>query len=136
MDGRIAPSEQGARSEAAVASALVRSGREVYLPVFSAHGRVDLVYEGASGYVGVQCKTARIVREVLVFMTCSKTGNVPKTYNGQVDEFGVYSPDTGLVYLLPADELPTRLCSLRLTPTRNGQAVGVRWAKDYELGPP
>lgn len=137
MEDRVTPSEAGARAEAAVASALVRAGHAVYAPIFSAHGRVDIVYEKQGLFVGVQCKTARLMsNNTLYFRTCSNTGNIPISYNGEIDEFGVFSPDTGLVYLLPATGLPTRGCTLRLTPTRNGQAAGVRWAKDVELGPP
>ncbi len=43
--GRVTtPSSIGARAEAAVASALVRAGRDVYLPAFTVNSRVDLVY--------------------------------------------------------------------------------------------
>jgi hypothetical protein len=137
MEGRIMPSMAGARAEAAVAAALVRSGFEIFLPAYSAHSRVDLAYLRDGQFVGVQCKTARLlVNDTLFFRTCSNTSNVPKPYGAEVGEFGVYSPDTGMVYLLTAAELPSQACCLRLTPTRNNQAVGVRWAKDYELGPP
>jgi hypothetical protein len=57
-------------------------------------------------------------------------------YGEQIDEFGVFSSDTGLVYILPAEGLPTRACFLRLEPTLNGQRSGVRWARSFELGPP
>ena len=60
----------------------------------------------------------------------------PATTSGKVDVFGVYSPDTDRVYLVPANGLPRRSCYLRLTPTRNGQTAGVRWADDFELGRP
>jgi hypothetical protein len=133
---RSEPSEIGARAEAAVASALVRAGRLVFLPAFAAHSRVDLVYLDADRPVRVQCKTARVLRGVLVFKTCSYTANAPRTYSDQIDEFGVFAPTTGLVYLVPLAGLPDRACSLRLGPARNGQRVGVRWAADYELGPP
>ncbi len=132
------PSGIGARAEAAVTSALIRAGCAVFLPVFSNHDRVDLIYVDANAdrMIRLQCKTARRIRDVLYFRTCSNTANAPRDYAGQIDEFGVYSPDTGLVYLVPAVDLPTRACSLRLSATRNGQAAGVRWANHYELGPP
>lgn len=48
--------------------------------------------------------------------------------------FGVYSPDTGKVYLIPVSEVPSGgdviLCLLK---ARNNQEKGVHWAKDYEL---
>jgi PD-(D/E)XK endonuclease len=131
------PSSIGARAEAAVASALVRAGKAVFLPAFAAHDRIDLVYLDGVAAIRVQCKTSRLVGDVLVFCTCSNTANVPRTYDGEIDAFGVYSPDTGLVYLVPAAQnLPRRTCSLRLTATRNSQAAGVRWAEDFVLGPP
>lgn len=50
--------------------------------------------------------------------------------------FGVFSPHTNRVYLVPNIDLPTRACTLRLGPPLNGQFTGIRWASDYELGPP
>jgi hypothetical protein len=129
------PTEIGARAEAAVASALIRAGRPVFLPAFGLNSRTDLIYE-REALVRAQCKTARLLDQVLGFRTCSNTGNLPRAYEGEVDEFGVYSPDLNLVYLVPAVGLPTRFCSLRLAPTRNGQAKGVWWAERYVLGPP
>jgi len=62
--------------------------------------------------------------------------NVPRDYEGEIDVFGVYSPVRNLVYLVPAAGLPTRCCSLRLAPARNGQEKRVWWAHDFLLGPP
>ena len=136
MQNADSPSARGARAEAAVASALVRSGATVFAPVFGGNGRIDLVYERRGALVRVQCKTACQIGGALRFWTCSNTGNLPQPYYDEVDEFAVYSPDTGLVYLIPAADTPSRACFLRLQPTRNGQRSGVRWAADFELGPP
>jgi hypothetical protein len=130
------PTEIGARAEAAVASALVRAGKAVFLPVFGANTRVDLVYADDSGLVRVQCKTSRLVGEVLIFATCSNTKNLPRDYQGEIDAFGVYSPALNVVYLVPAVGMPNRACQLRLSPTRNGQRKRVWWANDFILGPP
>jgi hypothetical protein len=132
----VGPSRIGARAEASVASALVRIGRTVFLPAFAADSRVDLVYLSADRAVRVQCKTARAFGGAITFRTCSNTANEPRTYDGEIDEFGVFSPDTGLVYLVPALDLPIRTCSLRMDDSRNGQSSGIRWARDFELGPP
>jgi hypothetical protein len=136
MDGRQLPGTLGARAEAAVASALVRTGHAVFLPAFDTQGRVDLVYAAAERLIRVQCKSARLIGSIIQFRTCSNTLNTPRTYTGEIDEFGVYSPDTGLVYLVPADDVPSRRCALRLSLALNGQAAGIRWASDYLLGPP
>jgi hypothetical protein len=84
----------------------------------------------------VQCKASRTIGEVLYFRTCSNTKNVPRTYDGEIDVFGVYSPNHNLVYLVPASGLPARCCSLWLVPARNGQKKRVWWAEDFLLGPP
>jgi hypothetical protein len=130
------PTEIGARSEAAVASALIRAGKSVFLPVLGVNTRVDLIYAEEDRLLRVQCKTSRLVGDALTFATCSNTKNIPRVYVDEVDVFGVYSPARNLVYLVPAAGLPTRACQLRLAPTRNGQRKLVRWADDYVLGPP
>jgi hypothetical protein len=37
---------------------------------------------------------------------------------------------------VPVVGLPSRYCTLRLSPAHNHQLAGVRWARDYDLGPP
>ena len=120
----------------AVASALHRAGWDVFTPLFAPHSRVDLIVIGPRGVLRVQCKTSRPARGALYFRTCSNTANVPVDYLEQIDAFGVYSPDLHRVYLVPINDLPVRGGTLRLEPARNGQQVGVRWAKDYLVGPP
>ena len=44
------------------------------------------------------------------------------------------APDTDAVYLVPITDVPDRGACLRVKPTKNNQAKGVRWAKDYVLG--
>ena len=44
------------------------------------------------------------------------------------------APDTDVVYLVPDHDVPDRGACLRVKPTKNNQAKGVRWAKDYVLG--
>lgn len=127
----------GARAEMAVASALQRSGMEVFAPLFAAHSRIDLIAaDPPMRLVRVQCKTARLTGDVLFFRTCSNTANLPVDYRDEIDAFGVYSPDLNEVYLVPVGEVSIRGCHLRLAPARNGQRTGVRWAADYLVGPP
>jgi len=132
----MTPSEIGAVAEAEVAYALVRSGRCVYVPLFNPAGRVDLVVDGEDGLQRVQCKTSSRRGDVIVFRTCSNTGNLPLDYRGEVDCFGVWSPGLGQAFLVPVEAVGARTCSLRLSPVANGQSKGVRWAVDYLIGPP
>jgi hypothetical protein len=55
-------------------------------------------------------------------------------YRERADWFGVYSPDTGKVYMISVWDAPNASnMILRLTPPKNNQGKGVKWAKDYEL---
>jgi hypothetical protein len=84
----------------------------------------------------LQCKTGRSVPGAVSFRTCSNTGNVPIDYRDDIDAFAVYAPGTNAVYVVPVARTGVRGCRLRLEPTRNNQATGVRWAADYLIGPP
>ncbi len=128
------PSEIGARAEAAIARALIMDGKQVYIPLFSAHARADLVFEDVSGLHRVQCKTSRVIGDVVWFRVCSNTNNEPKDYRGQIDFFGVFSPELDEVYLVPVADVPLRAAHLRVAPPRNGQRKGIRWAADYRIG--
>jgi hypothetical protein len=130
------PSEVGGRAELAIAAALRLAGKRVYLPFFASDSRVDLVYEDDDGFHRAQCKTSRLLGDVISFCTCSNTKNVRKDYRDDVDVFGVYSPERDEVFLVPVSDVPARAGYLRLRPTRNGQQKGIRWARDYLLASP
>lgn len=135
------PQEQGERSERRVIAALLDAGYEVLIAPFGENRRYDLVFDLGDRFVRVQVKTARLVNDgsALSAATASFAGlgatRRRAGYRGQVDVFAFYSPDTGRVYLVPCDECPETGVYLRLTPARNGQVVGVRFAADYELRP-
>jgi hypothetical protein len=120
----------------AIASALQRIGKDVFVPLFAAHSRVDLIAVECNGTIRLQCKSARVMNGSLYFHTCSHTGNVPVDYRDQIDAFAVYSPELDRVYLVPVRDAPVRGCTLRLDAPRNGQLTGIRWAFDYEVGSP
>ena len=132
------PSQIGAAAERGVAYALERAGWSVFLPFFAAHSRIDLIAVGPSGAATrVQVKTARLGQAgtVVVFRTCSNTGNRPGAYDGEVDAFGFWCPELGRAYLMPIDDAPSRGGHLRLTEAANNQSHGVRFATDYEIAP-
>lgn len=107
-----------------MASALVRAGKSVFLPVFGVNSRIDLVYGDEEALVRVQCKTSRVVGRVLLFRTCSTTNKQRRDYTDQVDEFGIYSPALNLVYLVPTRELPRTGGTLRSRRRGTGSASG------------
>lgn len=116
-----------------VAAALHRAGWDVYLPLFGAHGRVDLVADPGTGPLRVQVKTARLAAGCIEFHTCSNTGNVSVDYRGEVDVFGVYSPELERVFVVPVGDVAARKGFLRIEAPRNGQHRKVRWAEPYRV---
>lgn len=133
------PKEQGERSERRVIAALLDHGYEVLIAPYGENRRYDLVLDLGDRFVRVQLKTARLTPDggALAAATTSFAGLGAARrrvgYRGQADVFALYSPDTGRVYLGPVEACPSTPVQLRLSPTRNGQAAGVRMAGDYEL---
>ena len=129
------PSEIGAAAERELAHALSCLGYDIYVPMFMPHSRIDFIAAQGAETVRVQVKSARLVGDAVVFHTCSYTGNQARRYEGEVDAFGVYSPDLGTCCLVSNTDLSTRGCYLRTAPPRNNQRKGIRWARDYLIGP-
>ncbi len=140
---------RGLEAHTAILYALVSKGEEVLIP-WANHLRYDLAfvrYEG--GFLSakeprlyrVQCKMARLTDDgsciiFNAFNTIPGEGGRRagyKGYKGEVEYFGIYSPETGKCYLVPVDVVPIAGARLRLTKSRNNQEKGVRWAKDYEI---
>jgi hypothetical protein len=145
----------GLIGQTAVLNRLVQLGHEVLLP-WSPDSGYDLAYyvekeeqhfgffvHRESQLVRVQCKTAWLVQDgaALIFNTSTASFNGSglrekkrSGYRGRADWFGVYSPDTGKVYMISVWKAPDAShMTLRLLPTKNNQEQGLKWAKDYEF---
>jgi hypothetical protein len=89
----------------------------------------------------VQCKLARRLTGVL--SVCLQTsrytpgGYVTTSYTAEeVDAIAAYSPELHRGFLIPISVVSgRRAIHLRLDPTKNNQAQGIRWARDYEFAP-
>jgi hypothetical protein len=134
------PKAIGDRSTMSAMLALSDAGFAVSIP-FGENVRYDLITDDGHRLARVQCKTGRLRQGAVLFNVCScyghhlRPGEARRDYQGQVDYFVVYCPDTKGVYLVPIDDLPvTNQASLRVEPSRNGQQVGIRNAADYEIG--
>ncbi len=127
----------GERTEAIILAELLKAGYVVLLP-FGDNQRYDMVIEVDGRFERVQCKTARLVRNsVLSFKTCSTyahRGRPSRGYRGEAELFGVYSPDTRKVYLVPVDGVGEYEGTLRLDKPKNGQVHGIRMAEQYVVG--
>jgi len=133
----------GERSQAIIIFRLLEAGYDVLTP-YGDNTRYDLVIEDADGrFWRVQCKTGWLENEgdLIEFATAStyyhtragRTDHGRRDYQGQIEYFAVYCPDTEKVYFVPVDHVGTTDAKLRLAPTKNKQEKNVRWAKDYEL---
>ena len=129
------PTSRGKASEAVILAALVKMGKSVQVPW--GEERYDLAVDEGGTLVRIQCKTGTLVDGCVRFKTSITDARRPLGdggYLGQVDAFAVYCPQNERVYLIPIDAVQTTMAArLRLTPARNGQACGVRWARDFEI---
>jgi hypothetical protein len=133
------PKAIGDRSTLATMLALHEAGYAVLLP-FGENTRYDLVVDDGTSLLRVQCKTGRLRGGAVVFAPVSSYGHhrnpatARRDYRGQIDYFAVYCPETGGVYLVPIEDVPTRTsAALRVEPARNNQRRHIRNASDYEL---
>jgi hypothetical protein len=136
----LTPSQKGAAAEAAITSAVIQLGLTVLRPLCEGR-RYDLIVDLEPALLRVQCKLARRVRGVLsVRLQTSRYtphGYVFTSYSpSEIDAVIAYSTELNRSFLLPiADVAEMRGAYLRLEPTRNNQAEGIKWAGDYELEP-
>jgi len=128
---------RGDLSELEIVVALTRAGKRLLKPLSSA-ARYDIAIDNGDGtFVRIQCKTGVFKHGRIIFRVCSTDARRPAgvSYQGQVDAFGVYCPQTGGVYLVPM--LAVAACgtmsALRLSAPRNNQSTGIRYARDYEV---
>jgi hypothetical protein len=133
------PKAKGDRATLAVMLALQSNGWAVLEP-FGENTRYDLVIDDGARLIKVQCKNGRLRSGAIVFATCScyghhrNPGRARRSYQGEIDAFGVYCPDTGGVYLVPVEMCGGTQAILRVSPPANNQRLRVRWAADYEIG--
>lgn len=130
------PVDVGLRSEAVITAELVRRGVTVLQPMGFNH-RYDLVLDIDGEFVRAQCKTGRLRDGCIVFnsesVRCNTKAAVRRGYDGQADIFLVYCPDVEEIYAVPVGDAPLSHMGLRVKPTANSQAKGIRWAADYAL---
>lgn len=131
-------SQKGTVAEAEISLAAIRLDLLVLRPV-NEGGRYDLAIDVGSRLLRVQCKWASRLGDVLN-IRCATSRHTPRgylktTYSAdEVDAIAAYSPDTDKCYLVPIDEAAGMAAiSLRLAPTRNNQAIKIRWARNYEF---
>ena len=134
----LTTNQKGTLAEAKVAAAAIELGLGVARPLDDE--RYDLIIDFRPTLVRVQCKWSQrsggVVSARLYTSRRGRDGLINRRYqSGEFDAFALYCPDTDRCYLLPADDFVAhRQVHLRLAPSLNNQAAGIRWARDYEFG--
>ena len=133
------PKDIGDGSTLAIMTALRMSGVAIYVP-FGENTRCDLIVDDDGELIRVQCKTGRLREGAIRFAVCSCYGHhrnpqaSRRNYEGEVDYFAVYCPETTGVYMVPIDDVPLRAAALlRIDPPRNNQRKRIRFAADYQI---
>jgi hypothetical protein len=137
FDNMLTTDQKGAVAELAIA----RQAAEFGIGVWAAYTveRYDLIFDLRPELMRVQCKCAGRCGDVVVVRCYSsrrnRDGLLRTLYSAdQIDAFAVYCADTDRCYFLPLTEFAGRSAiQLRLAPTRNNQAAGVNWARDFEF---
>jgi hypothetical protein len=132
---------KGDLAELKVAGDLVAKGYQVAIP-FGEDCDYDLIVEREGKLERVQVKYATANSGVIPVRCRSHSltnGKIKRTkqYTPEsIEWIAIYSPTDNRCYYVPSRELgPSGRCeiSLRLSPPRNGQSAGVRYARDYEV---
>jgi hypothetical protein len=133
------PKTIGDRTTLAIIAGLNAAGFLVTIP-FGENTRYDLVIDDGTRLLRVQCKTGRLRKGAVAFNTCSSYAHhqnpqvIKRTYEGEIDLFGVYCPETEDVYLIPIEDVPAkRQGRLRVGPPLNNQRRRIRDASTYRV---
>ena len=125
----LTSSQTGAVAETAIMHAAVRLGIGVYRPIVEG-GRYDLILDGGTRLIRVQCKSA-VLRGNVVAVRCRScrrgpNGFIRRSYtSNEADAIATYCAELDRCYLLPLDRFSGRTeIRLRLTPARNNQKSG------------
>jgi hypothetical protein len=133
----VLTNQKGTVAEAAVLLECAKLGIPAARPVDDQ--RYDLILDLGAQLLRVQCKWAARRGDVIVVRcrTCrrGREGLIHRSYRpGEIDAVAAYSPDTERCYLLPAElSVECAGVQLRVAPTKNNQAAGIRWAQDFEF---
>jgi hypothetical protein len=132
----LTTNQKGFIAESAIAFEAAKLGIGVYRPLTDE--RYDFVFDVRPKLLRVQCKWASRYDDVIVVRLYSarraREGLRRTLYSREeIDAFAAYCHDTKSCYFFELGDVAQNEMRLRVGPTRNNQAKGVRWAKDYEF---
>jgi hypothetical protein len=132
----LTTNQKGFIAETAVALEAAKLGIGVYRPL--SDERYDLIFDVRPRLLRVQCKWASRYDDVIVVRLYSARRTregLRRTFYSreEIDAFAAYCDDTKTCYFFDLDDVGQNEMRMRLGPTRNNQARGIRWAKDFEF---
>ena len=132
----LTTNQKGAIAEQAVILECAKLGISVSRPLNDE--RYDLILDVDSTLLRIQCKWGVKVDDIVAIRLYSSrrgpSGTINRKYSADdIDGFAAYCMETGACYFIPVSLACQRVISLRVGPTRNNQASGIRWAKDFDF---
>jgi hypothetical protein len=130
--------QKGIVAEMKIAAVTLAAGVGVAKPM--GPERYDLIFDLGPTLIRVQCKWAVRLGDVVVIRSRrvrrGPEGLIRRKYlPGEIDAIVGYCAETEGCYYLPTELSVERAAvQLRLAPTKNSQALGIKWARDFELG--
>ncbi len=122
---------KGSIAELRVSSDLMEKGWNVLIP-FGENNRYDLVVERDGRFVRIQVKYVT-PKNGAMEVNCRSSNNWsvrPYTCD-EIDFIAAYNPEDQAVYYVPISKIRKKSMKLRLEPSRNGQKLYVRYAKEF-----
>lgn len=144
MNNDLSTQTKGTIAELRIICTLLNKGCNVFRTC-SENCRYDLIFEYDNILYKVQVKSAKYDhdRGIINIRTTSNRRNIidnylineSRSYKGEIDYLGIYCSELDKCYLISEDCIPETISriSLRVDPTKNNQALNLKWARDYEI---
>lgn len=128
--------QKGNLTELQCLAAFTKLGYIVSIP-YGDHARYDFIADINNHLYRIQCKTSSMKEEGVYNFSCRSTAAnhsraATRSYSEEeIDFFATIINEQ--CYIVPINETGGHDKTLRFIPPKNGQKVGVSFAKDYEI---
>ena len=132
---QLSSKQKGNLTELECITAFYQLGYQCSIP-YGENSRYDFIADINGKLLRIQCKTSREIESGVIEFSCrschsNTSSNLRRRYTeNEVDYFCTFW--NGMCYLIPISEC-SNAKKLRFVPPKNGQKVGISYAKDYEL---
>ncbi len=132
---KLSSKQKGNLTELQCISAFYELGYQCSIP-YGENSRYDLIADIDGKLIKVQCKTSKEIEQGVIEFSCrscrsNTQSNLQRRYTAdEIDYFATFW--NGKCYIVPISECSVSK-KLRFIPPKNGQKVGVNYAKNYEI---